>query len=93
MNWVLFASKLALKALIIVYLGVATLVLNLNSEAEPLTGQNQNTVPIGLDHDESAKPQTQSKPDQADTVAEPHMHDDQRCKVMCLLPAAAADKE
>ena len=95
MNRVLFASKLVVKALVLVFLGAATLVLTLKSEAEPLAGQSDNTVLPGLVHDSPSKPQFQPKLEQADTVVKPRhaeptiADDDNSCAVMCLLPGVA----
>ena len=96
---VFFAHNPALKMLIVVILGAATLVLNLDAGAEPLTGQNQNTALTSLEHDESIKPQRETGLDQDETVLGPRhagmapMHDDEPCTVMCLLPGIASDKD
>ena len=95
MNRVLVASKLVVKALVVVLLGAATLVLTLQSKAEPLAGQNQNTVLTDLVHDSPTKPQPQPSLKQVDTVVksqhvEPSIRDDDNsCTVMCLLPGVA----
>ena len=104
MNGILFASKLALKVLTIVGLstvvpGVATLFIDLNAEAQSLSGLNRNTVLTGLVHSESTKPQPQTGPEQADTVAESQHtevaapDDAQPCAAVCLLPPVATDEE